>query len=357
LLSRAPVGLDHGRIHKLIEGQVVLVTGAGGSIGSELCRQIASAHPARLLMMDRYENGLFAIHHELAERIEGQRLRAIIGDITDLERIEQVFSSERPSVVFHAAAHKHVPLMEGNASEAVKNNVRGTRLLSDAAVRWSTSRFVLISTDKAVNPTSVMGASKQLAERVIQQLSAVSETRFTVVRFGNVLGSNGSVVPMFLDQIRAGGPVTVTHPEMRRYFMLIPEAVQLVMHAAAIGERGGTYVLDMGEQVRVVDMARDLIRLAGYVPDRDVDIVFTGMRPGEKLEEELVSPDERAEPSEVEKVQRLCSTVARDASFPAAIQQLEQLANTGDDASVMRALAALVPSLTASAAPSRMPMA
>lgn len=357
LLSRAPVGLNPRRVTALVENQCVLVTGAGGSIGSELCRQIQDANPSRLVLLDRYENNLFAIHGELTARFPGSMIRPVIGDVTDADRLEQIFSSERPNVVFHAAAHKHVPLMESNPSEAVKNNIRGTRLVADAAMRWSCTRFVLISTDKAVNATSVMGATKRVAERLIQRYSETGDTVFTVVRFGNVLGSNGSVVPTFLSQIKAGGPVTVTHPEMRRYFMLIPEAVQLVLHAAAIGTQGGIYVLDMGEQVRVADMARDLIRLAGYVPDRDIEIVFTGARPGEKLFEELVGPDERAEPSEVDKVQRLFNLSAtNDATFAASVEQLERLASSDDEAAVLRGLVSLVPSLVPPAPTSRAPM-
>jgi FlaA1/EpsC-like NDP-sugar epimerase len=348
LLTRAPVGLDSSRVQALISGRTVMVTGAGGSIGAELCRQIAQAQPSRTVMLDRYENGLFAIHDELSRRFPKQQMEAVIADITDGARMEQVFLAERPAVVFHAAAHKHVPLMEMNPCEAVKNNVRGTRMLADLAVQFGTARFVLISTDKAVNPTSVMGATKKLAERVIERRSMAGETQFTTVRFGNVLGSNGSVVPTFVDQIKAGGPVTVTHPEMRRYFMLIPEAVQLVLHAAAIGGQGGIYVLDMGEQVRVMDMARHLIRLAGYVPDRDIEIVFTGARPGEKLSEELVGPDEAAEPSVVEKVQHVRSVaLTGDPTFEAKIDQLERMAVIGDQRAVLQILIGLYPSLEA----------
>jgi FlaA1/EpsC-like NDP-sugar epimerase len=346
LLTRAPVGLDPARLRGLIRGQTVMVTGAGGSIGAELCRQILPESPARLVILDRYENSLFAIEAELRQRFPREGVEAVIADITDAERVDQVFAAERPDVVFHAAAHKHVPLMEANPCEAVKNNVRGTRLVADTALRAGTARFVLISTDKAVNPASVMGATKRLAEALIERRGTTGATRFVAVRFGNVLGSNGSVVPMFLDQIKAGGPVTVTHPEMRRYFMLIPEAVQLVLHAAAIGEQGGVYVLDMGEQVRVLDMARDLIRLAGYVPDKDIEISFTGIRPGEKLFEELVGPDEQAAPSIVDKVQQVHTTRSvDDPEFEIRIEQLERLAARGDDRAVLQTLVAMYPSL------------
>jgi FlaA1/EpsC-like NDP-sugar epimerase len=344
LLTRAPVGLDPQRVRSLINGQVVLVTGAGGSIGGELCRQILPLGPKRLVMLDRYENGLFAIHREAVERWPHVPISDVIADITDAARLDQVFSLHPPTVVFHAAAHKHVPLMEANPCEAVKNNLRGTRLLADACVRWATARFVLISTDKAVNPTSVMGATKRAAEMLVQHYALRHNTVFSVVRFGNVLGSNGSVVPTFLEQIKNGGPVTVTHPEMRRYFMLIPEAVLLVMHAAAIGEQGGIYVLDMGEQVRVLDMARDLIRLAGYIPDKDIEIVFSGTRPGEKLFEELVGRDERSEPSSVDKVSRV-RTQDDSRDLTEALQRLEQCAIDGDAAAVAAMLHDLVPHL------------
>ncbi|MGE3277317.1 MAG: polysaccharide biosynthesis protein [Vicinamibacterales bacterium] len=350
LLSRAPVGLDPDRVTALVRDRSVLVTGAGGSIGAELCRQLLQAGPARLVLFERSENALFDVHAELASRAPGGVLVPALGDVTDVPRLEHVFAAERPAVVFHAAAHKHVPLMEANPSEAVKNNVRGTRLVADAALRWGASRVVLISTDKAVNPSSVMGATKQIAERIIQR-HARRHGSFCAVRFGNVLGSSGSVVPTFLAQIRAGGPVTVTHPEMRRYFMLIPEAVQLVLHAAALDEGAGAiYVLDMGDQIRIVDMARSLIRLAGYVPDQDVDITFTGIRPGEKLFEELVGPDELVEPSGIDAIRRIrAGADVADAALDEALEALEAHAAAGDDAAVLAALARLVPPLARSA--------
>jgi FlaA1/EpsC-like NDP-sugar epimerase len=266
LLARAPVGLDPVPVKQLIAGRRVLVTGAGGSIGSELCRQIAKLRPASLVMVERYENSLHAIRLELEDAARHFGLRPVIADVTDRVRMQEVMQEHQPEIVFHAAAHKHVPLMEENPCEAIKNNVRGTRLLAEAAEAAGVDRFILISTDKAVNPTSVMGASKRLAELVIQRQAIGSGTSFAVVRFGNVLGSNGSVVPRFLEQIKRGGPVTITHPEMRRFFMLIPEAVQLVLHAAAQAQSGATYVLEMGEQVKLLDMARDLIRLSGSYP-------------------------------------------------------------------------------------------
>lgn len=343
LLARDPVGLDYSPIRQCLGGKRILVTGAGGSIGSELCRQIAAARPASLVLLDRYENSLFHIHNELAKGHPDVELRPVMADVTDARRIDQVFGHERPHVVFHAAAHKHVPLMEDNPCEAVKNNVRGTRIVAESALRFGVERFVLISTDKAVNPTSVMGSTKRVAELIVGQLSGSPTTRFAAVRFGNVLGSNGSVVPTFLAQIAKGGPVTVTHPEMRRFFMLIPEAVQLVLHAGALADQAPLFVLEMGEQVKVVDMARDLIRLAGYVPDKDIDIEFTGIRPGEKLFEELVGDGEFAEPSSIAKILRVqTATAPCQHGLADAITRLENLALEGRSDEVLRDLGALV---------------
>lgn len=331
LLARPPVGLDRRPVERLIAGRRVMVTGAGGSIGSELCRQILQLRPSALVMLDRYENSLHAIRVELAERRGSVGLHPVIADITDDRRLTAVFDRHKPEIVFHAAAHKHVPLMEENPCEAIKNNVRGTRLLVEAADAAGVDRFVMISTDKAVNPTSIMGGSKRVAELIVQAHAAVSGTSFSIVRFGNVLGSNGSVVPHFIEQIRKGGPVTVTHPEMRRFFMLIPEAVQLVLHAASQAESGATYVLDMGEQVRLVDMARDLIRLSGFVPDEDIRIEIVGLRPGEKLYEELVGPDEEAGASHIDKVLRVRSRLPLAERTADAIRCLESAAQFGDE--------------------------
>jgi FlaA1/EpsC-like NDP-sugar epimerase len=329
LLTRAPIGLDPRPLRDLIAGRRVMVTGAGGSIGSELCRQIALLQPAALLMFERYENSLHEIRLELQDACPSFRLSAVVGDVTDEARVGEVLRQHRPEIVFHAAAHKHVPLMEENPCEAVKNNVRGTRILAAAAAFHGIERFILISTDKAVNPTSVMGASKRLAELVVQIQANRSRTSFSIVRFGNVLGSNGSVVPRFMNQIRRGGPVTLTHPEMHRFFMLIPEAVQLVLHAASRAESGTTYVLDMGEPVKLLDMARDLIRLAGLVPDVDIKIEFVGLRPGEKLFEELVGPDELAEPSGVDNVLCVRQGCATAPHLPMSIEVIEHAALHG----------------------------
>jgi FlaA1/EpsC-like NDP-sugar epimerase len=342
LLPRAPVGLDQQPLHGLIQGKRVMVTGAGGSIGAELCRQIAGLKPATLVMLDRYENTLHHIRLELEDLDHAFRTIAVIADVTDAFRVNAVIREQQPEIIFHAAAHKHVPLMEENPCEAVKNNVRGTRILAQAADAHGVDRFVMISTDKAVNPTSVMGASKRVAELIVQAQAVGSGTSFCIVRFGNVLGSNGSVVPRFVEQIGKGGPVTVTHPDIRRFFMLIPEAVQLVLHAASQAESGATYVLEMGEQVKLVDLAKDLIRLSGLVPDEDIKIIFTGLRPGEKLYEELVGAQEDAQPSAVAKI--LCVRARRrpDGQLFTDIALLEDAASTGQSALVLLALKELV---------------
>ena len=292
VLRREPVRLDDSAVGSLVAGRTVLVTGAGGSIGSELCRQLVRFHPARIVLVDHSENALFAVEQEFLRLSASPAAEFLVADILDEERMEGILDAARPHVIFHAAAHKHVPLMEANPAEAIKNNCLATRLLARLADRHGVGTFVSISTDKAVHPTSVMGCSKLIAERYVQALSKESDTKFIVVRFGNVLGSNGSVVPTFQEQIRRGGPVTVTHPEIERYFMLIPEASQLVLQAAAMGRGGEIFVLDMGESVKIVDLAHDLIALSGF-SEGDIEIVFTGLRPGEKLFEELYFADER----------------------------------------------------------------
>lgn len=343
LLARAPVGLDPEPVKNLIRGRRVMVTGAGGSIGSELCRQIVALKPSSLVMFERYENSLHAIRLELEDQHRSCGLHPVIGDVADTTCVNAVLHNHRPEIIFHAAAHKHVPLMEENPCEAIKNNVRGTRLLAQAAEFAGVDRFILISTDKAVNPTSVMGASKRLAELAVQMQAVGSGTSFATVRFGNVLGSNGSVVPRFLEQIKKGGPVTITHPEMRRFFMLIPEAVQLVLHAAAQADGGATYVLEMGEQVKLLDMARDLIRLSGHVPDDEIAIEFMGLRPGEKLYEELVGLHEDVGPSAVDKILRVTSRHPPEPEFFLALEAIEARAAAGDVNAVMASLRALIP--------------
>ena len=302
VLGREPVQLDEDIVGASIRSRVVLVTGAGGSIGSELCRQVSRFGPSKLVLVERYENALFEIHRELRGLFPDVPIEPCIADVCDAGRMEQVFAAVSPELVFHAAAHKHVPMMEWNPCEAVKNNVGGTRILADLSDKHGVQRFVLVSTDKAVNPTSVMGATKRVAEIYLQALARRSETRFVTVRFGNVLGSAGSVIPIFREQIARGGPVTVTHPEMRRYFMTIPEASQLVMQAGAMGEGGEIYILDMGEPVKIVDLARDLITLSGLRPDDDIEIRFSGVRPGEKLFEELSTDAEHADKTKHPKV-------------------------------------------------------
>ena len=297
LLGRDPVTLDAGGLAQWIHNQVVMVTGAGGSIGSELCRQIARFNPRALVLFELNEFALYSIEQEFRKNHASIPLICAIGDVKDRMRVEQVMTSQRPSVVFHAAAYKHVPLMESeNSWQAVLNNVKGTYVVADTAMQYGVEKFVLISTDKAINPTSVMGASKRLAEMVCQALQRPEGMRFVMVRFGNVLGSTGSVIPKFREQIAAGGPITVTHPEIRRYFMSIPEASQLVLQAGLMGNGGEIFVLDMGEPVLITDLARDLIRLSGFNPD-DIKIIFTGLRPGEKLYEELLASDENTLPT------------------------------------------------------------
>ena len=293
LLGREEVALNTQEIADYLKNETVLVTGGGGSIGSELCRQIASFSPKKLIIFDIYENNAYDLQHELLRKYGNKlNVQVLIGSVRDRQRLEEVFSQTKPGVVFHAAAHKHVPLMEDSPTEAVKNNVFGTLNTALCADRHKVKKFVLISTDKAVNPTNVMGATKRLAEMVIQAISKESATEFAAVRFGNVLGSSGSVIPLFKKQIAEGGPVTVTHKDIIRYFMTIPEAAQLVIQAGAMAKGGEIFILDMGDPVKIDDLARDLIKLSGYEPDVDIKIVYTGLRPGEKLYEELLTSEE-----------------------------------------------------------------
>ena len=292
LLGREPVRVNIDEILDYVHGKVVLVTGGGGSIGSELCRQIAGHQPKTLIVFDVYENNAYDLQQELKDKFPKLHLVVLIGSVRNTHRIESVFEKYRPEIVYHAAAHKHVPLMEDSPNEAIKNNVFGTYKTAKAADKYGTKRFVLISTDKAVNPTNIMGASKRMCEMVIQMMNARSKTDFVAVRFGNVLGSNGSVIPLFKKQIEQGGPVTVTHPDIIRYFMTIPEAVSLVLQAGAYAKGGEIFILDMGEPVKILDLAKNLIRLSGYKPGEDIAITFTRLRPGEKLYEELLMDEE-----------------------------------------------------------------
>jgi len=349
LLRRAPVQTDTAAVRALVANRRVLVTGGGGSIGSELCRQLIRFGPSHLIVLGHGENSVFEICNELQRPAEAHadqspRIVPVIADIRDLDRLRAVFEAHAPELVFHAAAHKHVPLMEEHPVEAISNNVIGTRNLLDVSLETGIERFVMISSDKAVNPTSVMGATKRIAEMLVLHTARISGRPYVAVRFGNVLGSRGSVVLTFKRQIAAGGPVTVTHPEMRRYFMTIPEAVQLVLQASVLGHAGEIFMLDMGEPVKVVDLARDMIRLSGLEVGRDIDICFTGIRPGEKLFEELFAHGEEYQPTAHSKI-----FVAAGASnnippdLRADVALLEQIARTNDDAAARRMLRHIVP--------------
>ena len=344
LLGREQVQLDEESMRNFLTGKTVMVTGAGGSIGSELVKQVARFKPACLLLVERAEFALFSIEHEMRSDDESQvPVIPLVADIGDKTRMHTIFQTYSPQVILHAAAHKHVPMMESNPCEAVKNNVIGTRMLGEMASDFGVEAFVLISTDKAVRPSSVMGASKRVAELVIQDLNQRSDTRFLAVRFGNVIGSAGSVIPIFRDQIRSGGPVTVTHPEMVRYFMTIPEAAQLVLQAGALGSGGEIFVLDMGDPVRILDLAKETITLSGLRPFEDINIVFTGVRPGEKLYEELQTSDERVEKTRHPKI-----FIGRIAAYPEekvrhALERLSLLAENGWDRELRRAINDLLP--------------
>ena len=293
LLGRETININTKEISNYLENKIILVTGGGGSIGSELCRQIAKVNPKKLIILDIYENNAYEIQQELIRKYKDKlNLEVIVGSIRDEKRLDSIFAKYKPEVVFHAAAHKHVPLMEKSPCEAIKNNVFGTKNVALMADKYKVKRFVLISTDKAVNPTNIMGATKRCAEMIIQTMNERSKTEFVAVRFGNVLGSNGSVIPLFKKQIEEGGPITVTHPEVTRFFMTIPEAVSLVIQAGAMAKGGEIFVLNMGESVKIIDLAKNLISLSGFEPDVDIKIEFSGLRPGEKLYEELLMDEE-----------------------------------------------------------------
>jgi FlaA1/EpsC-like NDP-sugar epimerase len=347
LLGRKPVHLDQDSIRERIRGRVVMVTGAAGSIGSELCRQIAQFRPLALIGFEEAETPLFQLDRELARTFPDLLFYPEIGNITRPDVLRQVMERYRPSVLYHAAAYKHVPMMESHVFAAVENNIFGTWQVALAAAQYGVEDFVMISTDKAVRPTSMMGATKRMAELVIRALQKERGTKFVAVRFGNVLGSSGSVVPIFKDQIAAGGPVTITHPEMRRYFMTIPEAAQLVLQAFSIGKGGEVFVLDMGEPVKIVDLARNLIFLSGLKPDRDIKIEFTGVRPGEKLFEELNLQDENLVPTSHVKIRSYVSSYNFDiAQIRAYIQDLRQAVNARDALRIVLLLKELIPDYT-----------
>ena len=346
LLGREAVKLDMDLIETFAKDKTIMVTGAGGSIGSEMCRQLCNFNPKLLLLIEQAENPLFYIERELRKQFAEVNIKAIICNITDKTRVDEVFGEYKPQVVIHAAAHKHVPLMELNASEAIKNNILGTQIVADVADNYSTANFVMISTDKAVNPTSIMGSSKRIAEMYIQDLSRTSKTHFVTVRFGNVLGSDGSVVPIFKKQIAEGGPVTVTHPEMKRYFMTVPEASQLVLQAASMGKGGEIFVLEMGEPVKIVDLARELITLSGFRPGEDIEMIFTGPRSGEKLFEELSIEGEDMQRTRHPKIS-IWKNIPMDRDrLRAGIDDLVTIAKTHTYSDIARKIKELVPEYT-----------
>ncbi len=349
LLPRAAVHSNADGLQSMVSGKCVLITGAGGSIGSEVARQIAALKPRGLVLYERHENSLYTVAKQLEDTGYASFIHPVLGDVTDIRRLSLAMEQYGPKIVFHAAAHKHVPLVELNVSEALKNNCMGTRMAAEAAHRFGVERFVLISTDKAVNPSSVMGATKRVAELIVQDMARRNTTRFLTVRFGNVLGSSGSVLLRFQEQIRNGGPVTITHPAIRRYFMLIPEAVHLVLQAASIGEQGATYILDMGEQIRVLDLARNLIRLSGFVPGKGIPIRVIGLRPGEKLEEELTGEGEITQPSTIDKILRIHSNIPLNLSvFREKELVLEAAAHVDNVKWVLEQLQEIVPTFRSS---------
>ena len=353
LLGRDPVVLDNEAINSFVRSRVVLVTGAGGSIGSELCKQVARFGPRKIVLVEQAENNLFHIHRAIVREFPDVPVVPCVADICDTKRMETIFASEKPHVVFHAAAHKHVPMMEENPGEAIKNNVFGTKKVADLSSQHGVEKFVMVSTDKAVNPTSVMGVSKRTAEIYVQALSQRSKTQFVTVRFGNVLGSAGSVIPLFQEQIALGGPVTVTHPEMKRYFMTIPEACQLILQAGAMGVGGEIFVLDMGEPVKIVELARDLIKLSGLVPGEDIEIKFTGIRPGEKLFEELSTSEENADKTKHPKIFVGRFRPCEWATIDQALSALHTLSDGADVNAIRAAFAILAPEYTS---PAREPL-
>jgi len=344
LLAREPIFLETKDISDYIKGKKVLVTGAAGSIGSELSRQVAKFGASLLLLLDQDETGIFNISREINKKFPQLKTKAIIADIRDKNKIESIFRTFRPDIIFHAAAYKHVPLLEENIDEAVKNNVFGTKIIAEAALKWGAEKFIFISTDKAVNPISVMGATKRIGEMICQSLNNESSTKFIVVRFGNVLDSRGSVIPIFKEQIKKGGPVEVTHPEIKRYFMTIPEACLLVTKAGAIGKGGEIFVLDMGKPIKIFDLAREMIKLSGFEPDKDIPIVFSGLRPGEKLYEEIIFTEERIVEKYYQKILKVQSLAMNKEKLDKYLSKLKEAVEELDNQKILKVIKEIVPS-------------
>ncbi|HEY4509638.1 MAG TPA: nucleoside-diphosphate sugar epimerase/dehydratase [Candidatus Paceibacterota bacterium] len=346
LLGREQVSLDQEAIKKFVAGKKVLVTGAAGSIGAELSRQIARFSPSSVILLDQDETGMFWISRELHERFPQIERHAIVADIRDEQKVRSILALYKPEIIFHAAAYKHVPLMEAQADEAVKNNVFGTFTVASLAIECGVEKFVFISTDKAVNPTSTIGATKRVGEMICQMLNAKNHTKFVSVRFGNVLDSRGSVIPIFREQIKKGGPVTVTHPDMQRYFMSTPEACLLVLEAGAIGQGGEVFVLDMGSPIKIVDLAKEMIRLSGYEPDRDIPIVFTGERPGEKFFEDMLTAEEGTQATKNQKIFMAKLSPVAENAVREGLDLLQKAVPAGNREEIVRALQSLIPNYT-----------
>jgi len=344
LLGREPISLDTKSIANFIREKIILVTGAAGSIGSELARQVAKFKPALLLILDQDETGIFNIANELEDKFPRLKLSSLIADICDEEKINQIFKQFQPNIVFHAAAYKHVPLMELHPDEAVKNNIFGTKIVADTALKYNIEKFIFISTDKAVNPTSIMGATKRVGEMICQSLNQKNTTKFISVRFGNVIDSRGSVIPIFREQIKQRGPVEVTHPEMKRYFMTISEACLLVMQAGAMGQGGEVFVLDMGEPVKILDLAKEMIQLSGFEPDKDIPIVFSGIRPGEKFFEEILSAEEGTIATQHEKIFIAKLSQIDENKLNQGLEKLKETAYNLDKEGIKNILKELLPS-------------
>lgn len=344
LLGREPIFLDTKLIRNFLEGKIVLITGAAGSIGSELSKQIAKFRPSKLLILDRDETGIFNLSNGLKEKFPKLKISSLICDIQDKAKIERIFSEFKPQIVFHAAAYKHVPLMEEHPDEAVKNNIFGTKIVAEAALKFGSGNFIFISTDKAVNPTSVMGATKRLGEMICQVLNKKGKTKFISVRFGNVLDSRGSVIPIFKEQIKSGGPVTVTHPEMKRYFMLNSEACLLVMEAGAIGKGGEVFVLEMGKPIKILDLAKEMIRLSGFEPDKEIPITFIGPRPGEKLFEEYLSAEEGTITTKYQRILIAKLKEIDERMLEKGLEKLKDVIQKGEKEGIIEILKELIPS-------------